>query len=107
MLPIPGGKVGNAICEKYFPVEEWERSYTTKTGILKRISAYSGFNFEEILNLPYSYFLLLSKESWIDSYMQFEDTREILKNLWRLQQTEADLNAVRKFEEDTRHGWRN
>lgn len=50
-----------------------------------------------MLNLPYSYFLLLNKESWIDSYMYSEKGMDILKNLWRLQQTEADENAVRKY----------
>lgn len=50
-----------------------------------------------MLNLPYSYFLLLNKESWIDSYMHSEKGMDILKNLWRLQQTEADENAVRKY----------
>lgn len=55
-------------------------------------------SFSEILDVPYSYFLLLNKESWIDSYMQFTDGRELLKNLWRLNQTEPDLNAVHGFQ---------
>ncbi len=46
--------------------------------------------------LPYSYFLLLNRESWIESYEQTQEGREILKNLWRLQQTKADETAVRK-----------
>lgn len=55
-------------------------------------------NFEEILNLPYSYYLLLNKESWIDSWMQTENGREFLKNLWRLQQQEPDMEAVHRFQ---------
>lgn len=64
-------------------------------------------NFHEILNLPYSYFLLLNKESWIESYMMAEGGPEILKTLWRLQQTEPDLKKVRariKKESDGRNG---
>lgn len=63
---------------------------------MRRISRYSGLNFQEILNLPYSYFLLLNRESWIESYMMAEGGSEILKTLWRLQQTEPDLKKVRE-----------
>ena len=68
-----------------------------QTGTIKRISRYSGLNFTEVLNLPYSYFLLLSRESWIESYQASSEGREILRNLWRLQQTEADENATTQF----------
>lgn len=78
-------------------MEDWERSYNLKTSILKRISQYSGFNFNEIMDLPYSYFLLLNRESWISSYQTSEEGMKILKNLWRLQQTEADVSAIREF----------
>lgn len=47
--------------------------------------------------MPYSFFLLLNRESWIASYQSSKDGREILKNLWRLQQTEADEDAIHKF----------
>ena len=47
--------------------------------------------------MPYSYFLLLNRESWIDSYQTSKEGREILKNLWRLQQKEADERAVSDF----------
>jgi hypothetical protein len=49
------------------------------------------------LELPYSFFLLLNRESWIASYQSSKDGRKILKNLWRLQQTEADEDAIHKF----------
>ena len=65
--------------------------------IIKRISEYTGLNFNEVLNLPYSYFLLLNKESWVDSYMHSEKGMDVLKNLWRLQQTKADEKAVKKY----------
>lgn len=50
-----------------------------------------------MLDLPYSYFLLLNKESWIESYKRSKDGMEVLKNLWRLQQTKADEAAVRRY----------
>lgn len=78
-------------------MEDWERAYSQKTSVLNRISRYSGFDFDEILNLPYSYYLLLSKESWIDSYLRTEGGSKILKDLWRLQQTEMDEKAVREY----------
>lgn len=49
------------------------------------------------MELPYSYFLLLARESWIESYNSYPETREVLKDLWRLQQTEPDLKAIDKF----------
>ena len=54
-------------------------------------------NFTEVLNLPYSYFLLLNRESWIASYQASKEGREILRNLWRLQQEKADEKAVSDF----------
>lgn len=55
-------------------------------------------NFIQVMQLPYSYFLLLNRESWIDSYNSSAEGREILKNIWRLQQKTADVTAVRKFQ---------
>lgn len=78
-------------------MEDWEKTYNLKTAILKRISQYSGFNFKEVLELPYSYFLLLNKESWVASYQTSKEGMEVLKTLWRLQQTEPDESAIRKF----------
>lgn len=66
--------------------------------MLRRIRNYSGLNFQEILDLPYSFYLLLNKESWIDSWRNAPEGPEFLKNLWRLQQTEADVQAVRRHE---------
>lgn len=71
--------------------------YSLKTAILRRVSQYSGLDFKEVLNLPYSYFLLLNKESWISSYQTSKDGLELLKNLWRLRQTEADEKAIKEY----------
>lgn len=55
-------------------------------------------SFKEVMQLPYSYFLLLNRESWIDSYNSSVEGRKILKELWTLQQTGADLEAVHAFQ---------
>lgn len=65
---------------------------------MKRISEYTGLNFIQVMQLPYSYFLMLNRESWIYTYDSSPAGREILKNLWRLKQTDADVRAVRKFQ---------
>lgn len=107
MIPIPTGEIGKAICEKYFPEEEWEKEYRLKTGSIRRISEYTGFDFNEILELPYPYFLLLNKESWIASYTKSKEGMEILKNLWRLRQTKADEKSVRRHSGGGYNGVRN
>ena len=55
-------------------------------------------NFQKLLELPYSYFRLLDRDSWIYSWMSTERGRKFLKDVWRLQQTEADLEAVHRFQ---------
>lgn len=55
-------------------------------------------NFNDVLNLPYSLYLLYRKESWVDSWNRTEEGREFLKTLWRLNQTKADLKAVREHQ---------
>lgn len=67
------------------------------TSNLKSISEYTGLNFNEIFNLPYSFFLLYAKESWLYSLKQDEKGREFLKTLWELKQTNVDMKAVSKF----------
>lgn len=63
------------------------------------MSIYTGMNFNEVLDLPYSLYLLYRKESWIDSWNKDEEGREFLKTLWRLNQTKADIKAVRQHQE--------
>lgn len=79
-------------------MEDWERAYNLNTEIIKRISEYARLSFKEVIQLPYSYFLLLNRESWIDSYNSSVEGRKILKELWTLQQTGADLEAVHAFQ---------
>lgn len=51
------------------------------------------------MNLPYGAFLLYRKESWIDAMNQTKDGRDILKAIWRLQQTKADEAAIAEYNE--------
>lgn len=51
------------------------------------------------MKLPYSYFLLLNRESWISSYLSSKEGMKVLKELWRLQQTDEDEKAIKEFRE--------
>jgi len=55
-------------------------------------------NFNEVLDLPYSLYLLYRKESWIESWNRTEEGREFLKTIWRLKQTKADIKKIREFQ---------
>lgn len=97
MIPIPEGRIGNAIIRKYFPADEWEKEFDLATWEIRRISEYTKLSFKEVLDLPYGAYLLYRKESWIASFQISEDGREFLKALWRLRQTEADEKAISEF----------
>lgn len=90
--------MGKAILEKYVSFEEWEEEYFLCTNELRRISNYTGMNFNEVLDLPYSVYLLYKKESWIYAQYSNEEGRELLKTLWRLKQTKANTKKIRKFQ---------
>ena len=83
--------------DKYFPTDEWEKDYINTTADIKNISEYTGLNFIEIYNLPYSLFLLYRKESWMYGLKQTEKGREFLETLWGLTQTKADYKKINKF----------
>lgn len=99
---MPDGEVGEAIIKKYFPSQKWDGFYAKGTGELKAIADYTGLNFNEIRELPFTEYLLYRRDSWITNMQQTEQGQEFLKTLWRLQQTEADINAVRKFNSERR-----
>lgn len=98
-MPIPSEKIFNAIYKKHYKVEKWAESYTTTTSNYKRISQYTGLNFNEIDNLPFENYLLYNRDSWIDSFTHDETGLNFLKDLWRLQQTESDDSAIEEFKE--------
>ncbi|MBB6622232.1 hypothetical protein H7E67_02195 [Clostridium gasigenes] len=95
---MPDGDIGRAIANKYITSEKWEEAYVSCTSEIRRISIYTGMNFNDVLNLPYSLYLLYRKESWVDSWNRTEEGREFLKTLWRLNQTKADLKAIREHQ---------
>lgn len=82
---------------KYYQIEEWEKSYESCTGELKAIVDYTGLSIDIVTQLPISLFLLFRKDAWIFSQNKSEEGRKMMKDFWRLQQTKADLKAVRKF----------
>lgn len=49
------------------------------------------------MDLGVSEYLLYRKECWIANLKKSESGQELLKTLWRLQQTKADTASIRKF----------
>lgn len=97
MIPLPRDpEVRRAVTDKYFTKEEWEGEIQAQTVELKRMSNYCGAPMLELEDLPLSLFLLIKRDSWIESMMHSDESREVLKNIWRLQQTEPDLKAIHK-----------
>lgn len=95
---MPSGKIGEAILNKYFTMEKWEKTYCCVTADIKSISEYTGLNFIEIYNLPYSLFLLYKKDAWLSGLKNSEKGREFLETLWGLTQTNADYEAIEAFQ---------
>ena len=103
MIPLPQDPaIREAIIAKYFDVEEWEGDYDCSTYEVKAISDYTGLNFDEVLELPISLYLLYKKEAWLHNNLRTEAGRKFLKDIWRLQQTEPDYEAIHRFQEQ--HG---
>lgn len=97
-IPLPvDKKIRDAIIAKYFASDEWESEYTLLSGELKAIADYTGLSIREVTDLPISLFLLFKKDSWIANNLKSQQGRDFLKDLHRLQQTKADVNAIRDF----------
>lgn len=60
------------------------------------MSEYAKCSLFELLQLPLQVYLLIKKDSWIDSMNSTEKGREALKDFWRLSQTKADLKKIRE-----------
>lgn len=100
MIPLPEDPaIRNAIIAKYFETEEWVNDYDCMTCEIKAISDYTGLSFNEVLELPISLFLLYKKEAWIQNNLKSEAGRQFLKDLWRLQQTQPDMDAIHRFQQ--------
>lgn len=97
-MPLPKDvDIANAILDKYFKGEEWEKDYKIYTGNIKAICDYTNLNYFQVLNLRYSHFLLLAKDSWITGLMKSEQGREFLKTLRNLQVTEVEEDKIQAF----------
>ncbi|XVG95811.1 hypothetical protein ACGCUP_00860 [Eubacteriales bacterium KG125] len=88
-------QVRHAIFRKYFNSEEWEAEFTQHTAELKRMARYADCSIFEIENLPLTLYLIIKKDSWIDSMQATEDGKAVLKDIWRLQQKHADIDKIR------------
>lgn len=100
MIPLPTDKqIRDAIIDKYYEFEEWESSYDNSSSEIKAIGDYTGLSFNEVLDLPLSLFLLYKKDAWIYNNLRTEKGKKLLKDVWRLQQTKADLQAIHEWQE--------
>lgn len=98
MIPLPrDSTIRQAIIDKYYHLEDWENQYQLQSAEIKAIIDYSGLSFNEVTNLPLSLFLCLKKDTWIHNHKKTKEGQELLKTLYRLQQTEPDYDAIHRF----------
>lgn len=88
-------KVREAIFNKYFNNEKWEKELTQITAEKKRMANYCGCSLFDLENLPLILYLVIKRDSWLESMNATEEGRQVLKDIWRLQQTSADLKKIR------------
>lgn len=69
---------------------------TQITSEKKRMADYCSCSLFELDNLPLTLYLIIKRDSWIESMNKTEEGREVLKNIWRLNQSKADLKKIRK-----------
>lgn len=62
----------------------------------KRMSEYAKCSIFDLNLLPLPIYLLIKRDSWIDSMNTTESGREALKDFWRLSQTKPDLKKIRE-----------
>jgi hypothetical protein len=66
---------------------------------IRRVIEYSGLNYYEVLELPCDVFMLMNKNSIMDTLNSSEKGREYLKKIKRLNTTdtdEADFNTFKQ-----------
>lgn len=56
---------------------------------------YTGYSFGELEELNVIAYWMYLRDAAIHAYMQTEAGRDYLENCWRLEQTEADADALR------------
>lgn len=73
---------------------------------IARVMRYGGLSYHEALHFPTDAFLLLKKCSVLEEYMSTQEGREYLDKCKRLKQTEPDMDAVHKFQQQRGGGKR-
>ncbi len=63
---------------------------------MRRVIAYSGQSFAEVMRMPYDLYLLMLKHAVVDEYRSTPEGREYLADCERLQTTEPDAEGARK-----------
>lgn len=98
MIPLPADpRVREAIFAKYFSQrEDWEGELQEHLIERRRMSDYSGTPILELGALPLSLFLVIKRDAWIASMRATEAGREALKAIWRLQQTQPEIEKIRE-----------
>lgn len=64
---------------------------------VRRVIAYSGLNYNEVLDLPCDTFMLMNKNAIMDSLRSSDKGREYLNKVKRLNTTDTDVNELRNF----------
>lgn len=78
-------------------------TFKVDTQELKRMYEYSGLNFNELLSLPYSKFMLIRKDSFYHDLKQSEQGVEVLDALGKINITYGEeINDFKEFEKIAR-----
>lgn len=63
---------------------------------MRRVIAYSGQSFAEVMRMPYDLYLLMLKHAVVDEYRTTPEGRQYLADCERLKITEPDVEAARQ-----------
>ena len=79
------------------PSDEEVKPYLiTDTAMLKAVSEYTGFNFNECLEIDCYTFKVLVKDSLIYRLSKTQEGQEYLEDCWLLRQVAPDRESLRK-----------
>jgi hypothetical protein len=65
---------------------------------IKDVIDYSKLDYHKVIKLPLDVFMMMRKNKVIDNCMKTEEGRKYLADCKRLNTTEPDYNAIRKFQ---------
>jgi hypothetical protein len=77
--------------------EEVKEYLTTETEELKKVSDYSGLNFDECLSLGMDTYKQLFKDAFIHDMKQSKEGKEYLEDCWLLQQTTPNRGKLKEM----------